>query len=242
MATSGEYLWSPDLAEMVDEAFERCRVDPATLDSRHISSARRSINFMLTQWAADDYQSHRIDRVEIPTVQGQQLYTLQDPLTAGPPPDNRLIDVLNVVMRRENTDTPVEPYSRQAWLELPNKDYIGRPSRIFVDKRQDSVLYYLWPVPENSTDVIVMDTLRRYQDVGGELATEPDIPYYMRDAFASGLAARLAEKFAPEQIIPRLLLMAEERYKEANGAQRERGDVYIVPTSNSRARKGRRRH
>jgi hypothetical protein len=29
MATSGTFIFNPDLAELVDEALERCRIDPA---------------------------------------------------------------------------------------------------------------------------------------------------------------------------------------------------------------------
>ena len=51
MTTSGTYLFNPDLAELVDEAMERARIDPAHITARHILSARRSMRFILSGWA-----------------------------------------------------------------------------------------------------------------------------------------------------------------------------------------------
>lgn len=231
MATSGTYLWSPDLAECIDDAFERCKVDPGTLDVSHVISARRSINFMLVEWAADDNQEFRVDRFTEDLVDGTQSYTL-DPDT-----DGRIIDVLSMVLRRDGVDTPMVPMSRQEWLDLPDKDVEGRPDRYFADKRQNAVTIYLWPVPENSTDDLIIDAMRRFEDAGSP-GNEPDIPYYMRAAFTAGLAARLGEKFAPEGIQNRLWARAIDTFKNANGAQRERADV-VFSVGNGRRRRRR---
>lgn len=225
---SGTYLWEPDLAEMVDEAFERCRVDPSTLDVSHVISARRSMNLMLSSWAAEDMQDFRIDRIEpFALTQGTQTYTV-DPGT-----DGRVIDINQVALRRDGSDTTIYPMSRQEWLDIPEKTTQGRPSRYFADKRQNSILITLWTVPENSTDVLVMDVMRKFQDVGYG-SDDPDIPYYMREAFAAGLAFHLGRKYAPEPILPRLKSDADDAFETANGAQRERGDFVIIPGSNSR--------
>lgn len=232
MPTSGTYLWSPDLADCIDEAFERCKVDPSTLDVSHIIAARRSISFMFVEWATQDFQGYRIDRINnFPLVQGTQEYDL-DPDT-----DGRFIDVTQVSLRRDGVDTTIYPMSRQEWLDIPDKTTQGRPNRYFADKRQNIVTITLWTVPENSTDTLTMDAVRKLQDADAA-ADEPDIPYYMREAFVSGLAVRLCEKFGPEPFIPRLQMNAEKQFKRANGSQRELGDLVIIPGSNSRRRKG----
>ena len=182
MAFSGTYLWDPELADSVDEAFERCRVDPGTLDVSHLISARRSMNFMLSHWAAEDMQDYRIDRLEnFALAQGTQTYVV-DPDT-----DGRIIDINQVSLRRDNTDTTIYPMSRQEWLDIPDKSTQGRPNRYFADKRTDQVTITLWTVPENSTDTLTMDVMRKHQDVGFA-NNNPDIPYYMREAFVAGLA------------------------------------------------------
>jgi hypothetical protein len=127
--------------------------------------------------------------------------------------------------------------SRQEWLDIPDKTTLGRPNRYFADKQQGQVEIFLWTVPENSTDVLIMDVMRKFQDVG--FASDvPDMTYYMREAFAAGLAYRLGRKFAPEPIMGRLKAESDDAFKTANGAQRERGDFVIIPASNFRRRSG----
>lgn len=235
MATSGTYLWSPELAECIDEAFERCRVDPSTVDVAHVISARRSINLMLVEWAAEDNQDFRIDRIT------QALTASDGSYTINPDANGRIIDINTVALRRDGADTVINPMSREEWLGIPVKTTEGRPALYFVDKRQGSIELHLWPVPENSTDVLIIDAMRKFQDAGGSL-NEGDIPYYMREAFCAGLAARLGKKFAPEQIIPRLQYDANETFRKANGAQKNQGDVFVTPGSGRgpRSRRGRR--
>lgn len=233
MPTSGTYLWSPALAECVDDAFERCKIDPATLNIGHITSARRSINFMLVDWAADDMQDFRMDLIsDFALVDGTPTYTI-DPDT-----DGRIIDINMVSLTRQGVDTTIYPMSRQEYFDIPDKLTEGKPSRYFADKQRELIDVTLWTVPENSTDVLQMYVMRKFTDAGEGGALEPDIPYYMREAFAAGLAGKLAIKFAPDQYISRLLEQAETSFTKANGAQRERGDFVIVPGSNHRRRTG----
>lgn len=233
MAYSGTYVWSPDLAECIDDAYERCGVDPSTLDVSHIQSARRSINFMLVDWATEERHDFRIERLDIPLTQGAQ------PGLIDPDTDGRIIDILQVALRRDGIDTGIYPMSRQEWLDIPDKGIEGRPSRYFADKERDGVYVSVWTLPENSTDELRMDVVRKFQDAGGS-AHEPDIPYYMREAFAAGLAARLALKFSPNRV-DMLEAYAGRALNRANASQRELGDVIIVPASNHRRRHGYRR-
>jgi hypothetical protein len=217
---------------MIDEAFERCKIDPSTLDIAHILSARRSINFMLSEWSTDDRHDFRVDRLSaFPLVQGTQQYTVD------PSVDGRVIDILSMSLRRAGSDTAMWPMSRQEWMDIPIKTTQGRPSRYFADKRQNSVIISLWPIPENSTDTLLMDVMRKFTDAG-TAGNNPDIPYYMREAFAAGLAAKLGEKYAPESFLPRLIGRAIETLKAADASQRVLGDVRIVPGSNYRGRRG----
>lgn len=233
MPTSGSYLWSPELADCVDDAFERAKVDPRSLDVQHIISARRSIDFMLVEWAADDFHTHRVERItDFPLVQGTEEYTLD------PDADGRIIDVIQVAIRRNGNDTQLYPMSRQELLDIPSKTTQGFPNRYFADKQRDNIVVTLWPVPENSTDTLQMNVVRKFQD-GGGAANEPDLPYYMREAFTAGLAYRLGHKYAPEQIIPRLGVEYDRQYKLAQGAQRNNnGDVAIVPMQGRRHGRG----
>jgi hypothetical protein len=234
MATSGTFIFNPDLAELVDEALERCRIDPAKITSRHILSARRSMRFMLADWATQDYHDFRIVNGNFTVTQSQAVYTGGTDFDIT---DNNLLDILNMSLRRNGIDTPVEFCSRSEYMDIPEKTTEGRPDRVFVDKQRDQIVLTFWPVPENSTDVIYYDAVRKFED-SDTAADNADIPYHMYDAFAYGLAFRLAEKFAPPELEAALYQKAQNAFRSAQNAVRERGDVRIVPSSGSRRRRG----
>lgn len=233
MATSGTYIFNPELAELVDEAFDRCRVDPAHLTMRHIQSARRSMRFMCADWATDDYHDFRIKQETFTVTQSQGSYVAGTDFDLT---DNNIIDVIDMALRRNGIDTPIVFWSRQDLLNIPEKTTEGRPDRCFVDKGRDGVTLTFWPVPENSTDVIVFNAVRKFDDYD-TASDNADIPYHMYDAFAAGLASRLAEKYAPPELEEKLFLKAAQAFRKGTNASRERGDVRIVPTS-GRRRKG----
>lgn len=234
MATSGTWIFNPDLAELVDEALERCRIDPAKATARHITSARRSMRFMCADWATEDYHDFRIVQESFTTVQSQGTYVAGTDFDIT---DINLIDVLDMTLTRSGIDTPVILWPRQDYLNIPDKSVEGRPDRCFIDKQRDGLVFQFWPVPENSTDIITFNAVRKFEDFD-TAADNADIPYYMYDAFAYGLAFRLAEKFAPPELEAALYTKSQNAFKKGSNAARERGDVRIVPTSGSRRRRG----
>lgn len=239
MATSGTYIFNPDLAEMVDEALERCRIDPAKITSRHILSARRSMRFMLADWATRDYHNFRIQRQSFALVQSQSVYIAGTDFDNEAPATNgqAILDILHVVLRRNGVDTPVVLMSRDELINIPDKDIEGRPDRVFIDKGRDGITLTFWTVPENSTDEIHYDAVLKFED-SDTAADNSDIPYYMYDAFAYGLSFRLAEKFSVPDLEAALYQKSENAFRSGSNAARERGDVRIVPSS-SRRRRGR---
>lgn len=228
MATSGTFLFNPDLAEIVDEAFERCRVDPAGLTIRHIRSARRSMDFMLVGWAAEGYHNFRSTETSLTLTDGTASYTDPDIATS-------IIDITTAVLRRDGVDTPIIAIGRDEYQSIPEKDTEGRPDRMWVDKGRDGITVTFWPVPENSTDAFRYTAIRKFED-HDTASDNPDIPYYMREAFVAGLAAKLAEKWAPPELEPGLIQKAAVAFRKGVNAQRERKDVRIIPGSGRRRR------
>lgn len=236
MATSGNYLFNPDLAEMVDEALERARIDPAKITARHILSARRSMRFMLAEWATKDYHNFRIQRQSFTLVQSQGEYVAGVDFDLGLT-GLAILDIINVVLRRDGVDTPVEFMPRSELINIPDKLTEGRADRVFIDKKTDGITMTFWTVPENSTDEIHFDAVLKFQD-SDTAADNAEIPWYMYDAFAYGLAFRMAEKYAPPELEQALYAKAENSFRFGSNAAREKGDVRIVPSSGSRRRRG----
>lgn len=218
MATSGTFAWAPDVAEITSEAFERCGVDPATLTGRHLTSARRSFNYMFVDWANDGIHLWAVDRETQTTTASDAFYSAP----AG------TIAILQMAIQRDGTDTPLFPMARDEYLAIPDKLAEGMPSRYYYDREGTIVTgaalgtsaFALWNVPDNSTDVLVYFRLRQLQDITTAQET-PDAPYRWQEAIASGLAARLSEKYAPERENG-LLLKAAAALKRAKQEDRER--------------------
>lgn len=219
MTTSGTYSFAPKNAEIIDEAFERVGVDPASLTARHLQSAMRSINLMFGDWTNDGAKQWQIDQQTLTLTEGD--YDITAPTGTA--------DVLMMVLRRSGTDTLMQPLSREDYLALPDKDIEGRPDRYFVDKQQSSVVIYLWQAPENSTDQIIYYRLRRQQDAG-KLVNTPDINPLWHEAMAAGLASRLWLKFGDTGDKQRYTILqteAKRTFENAKDADRDRAPTII---------------
>lgn len=210
MTTSGTNTFAPEIAELVDEAFERCGVDPATLTGRHLRSARMSVNLLLVEWATKGIHLWAVEQQSTTLTASDATYSTV----------TNLITILDMVVRRSGVDTPVFPIARDQYLAIPDKTSEGLPTQYWLDRDATQPVITLWNVPENSTDTLIYFYLRRLQDAGSASKT-PDIPYQWYEALTSGLAARLAVKYAPDRIGP-LRGDAAMQYKLADTEDRER--------------------
>lgn len=214
MTTSGTFGFNLSVAEVLDEAFEQCLVDPSSLGTRHIKSAMRSLNLLFADWENRGVKLWAVDEQTLTLTEGTGEFT--------PPTGTQLI--LNAVLRRDGADVPIYEISRQEYLDIPKKDTKGRPDR-FYHERTLSPVVRLWPVPENSTDQMIYFRLRELEDFAA-MADNPDAPKRWLTALCSGLAALLAAKFAVE-LEAKLIAKADAAFKAAKIEDRERGDTTI---------------
>lgn len=217
MATSGTFAFAPEVVDVLDEAFERCGVDPALIGERHLRSSRMSLNLLLIEWANRRVTLYAIDEQTQTLTDGDLDYTAA----------SGTIAILEGVIRRSGSDTPVARIGRAQYHAIPNKTQEGLPTNVYYDR--SSGIYRLWQGPENSTDVFRYYRLRRHQDVGTNLSQNADANYLWTDALCAGLAARLALKFAPARL-DALERQSEKAFILANGEDRERADVEMEPT------------
>lgn len=203
MASSGTYLFNPDLADIVDEAFERVGVDPAAVTARHIKSARRSMNLMLQHWATQGVHSWAVEKTSVTTTPGMTMFLM--------PPE--ALDILTASLSRDGVDVEMYPITRNEYQSIPDKSQTGRPDRYFVDRVVGANTVYIWTAVSNSTDVIEYWYFRQLQDAGRATNTL-DIPAYFYEAFCAGLAAKLAEKYSPARL-PEKAALARETLRAA---------------------------
>ncbi len=208
MATSGTYSTTFEIADLVEDAFERCGIDPALLTGRHARSARRSLDLMFAEWGNKGIRLWCVDEQTQGVTANDPTYTVASGTLA----------ILDMYVRRSGLDTEVYPMARDEYAFIPDKTVTGLPSRYWLDRATG--IYTLWQTPENSTDVIHYYRVRRIQDVGGQ-AYNADVPYLWTEALVAGLAPKLAEKYAPEKEAG-LLVKGMQAFSLARGEDRER--------------------
>lgn len=220
MALSGTKTFELDVAEYIEEAFERCGLEIRTgYDQR---TARRSLNLLLAEWANRGLNQWTIERVTIPVDQNSASYTL--PAT--------VIDFLTVVVRLPNNgnsngniELTVDRISRDYYLNIPNKESTGRPVQ-FVINRSITPVLYVWPTPDQPYDLIV-DRLVRMDDASAGVDTL-QVPFRFYPCLAAGLAYYIALKKAPDRI--QILKAAyEEEFDRAMSEDRDRASLTLTP-------------
>tara|TARA_B100001939_G_C16789626_1_gene550776 strand:+ start:84 stop:749 length:666 start_codon:yes stop_codon:yes gene_type:complete len=214
MATSNSTDFDLDVAEYIEEAYERCGLETRT--GYDLQTARRSLNIMLAEWANRGLNQWTIEQRTQALTADDSEYSL----------GTDVIDILSLVVRRSGTDFTMTRISRDAFLNLPNKTSTGRPSQYFLD-RQITPNLKLYPTPENSTDVIHYDALTRIQDADAQVNTM-EVPFRFIPCLTAGLAYYIAMKKAPDRI-QLLKTVYEEEFERAMAEDRDRSAFNVVP-------------
>ena len=218
MAVSSSVDFELDVAEYIEEAFERCGLDVRT--GYDLKSAKRSLNLMLAEWANRGLNQWTIQEGTQTVTENTLNYTL----------DSNIIDILDCSLRRTDgsttTDLSMRRLSRSEYLNIPVKSTTGRPSQFFLDKQNAAVLK-IWPAPENSTDVLVFNKIVRMDDADTALNTM-DMPFRFYPCFVAGLAYYISVKKAPEKS-GMLKQMYEEEFERASSTDEDRASFRIRP-------------
>ena len=214
MTLSSSTNFELDVAEYIEEAFERCGLEART--GYDLQTARRSLNIMLAEWANRGLNQWTIEQRTQSLTSGTSEYSLE----------TDIIDVLSVVVRRSGTDFSMSRVSRDTFLNIPTKSTTGRVTQYFLD-RQITPKFKLYPTPENSTDVLVYDALTRMQDADSQVNTL-ELPFRFFPCLTAGLAYYIAMKRAPDRI-QLLKTVYEEEFERAMAEDRDRSAFKVNP-------------
>ena len=216
MTTSGTRAFNIDIAEAIEEAYERIGAELRSgYDAR---TARRSLNLMFAEWANRGLNLWTVTEAVLPLVQGTAEYTL----------DADVVDLLDMALRRDGTDYELNRISRSNYLDFPDKTSQGRPSQFYFN-RQVAPTITLWQTPENSTDQLVYYYVRRIEDVS-TLANTTGIPFRFYPCMVAGLAYYLAIKKAPERV-QMMKSIYEEEFQRAAMEDVDKVSLVLRPSA-----------
>lgn len=224
MTTSGTTAFNLDLAEIVEEAFERCGSELRS--GYDLRTARRSLNLLFADWSNRGINLWTVAQGTIPLVQGTATYNL--------PTDT--VDLLEHVVRTgagtasTQTDLTITRISVSTYSTIPNKLTQARPIQVYVNRQAPTPTITVWPVPDrSSTYQFVYWYLRRIQDAG-DGANTMDIPFRFLPPLVSGLAYYLALKVpSGYERLQTLKAQYDQDWMMAAEEDREKAAVRFVP-------------
>ena len=118
MTTSNSTNFELDVAEYIEEAFERCGLELRT--GYDLQTAKRSLNIMLAEWANRGLNQWTIEQRTQALTANDSDYSL----------GTDVIDILSAVVRRSTTDFSMSRISRDTYLATPNKSTTGRQTKM----------------------------------------------------------------------------------------------------------------
>jgi hypothetical protein len=229
MTTSGTYTFNPSLGEITLYAYNLIGVRNTALLQEHMEAARMAANMLCSNWSNRGVNLWAVDLVTVPLVQGQASYDV----------DLNTVMILDAYMQIDNgggapIDRIIMPVSRTEYASYPNKEQEGFTTTFWFDRLIGTVTpnkptVTLWPVPDGSSaQYLKYYRVRQIQDAALQNGVQVEIPYLWMDAFAYGLAARLAVIWAPDKM-QLLKPLADEAYNIAAEQNIEQAQQYISP-------------
>ena len=219
MAVSGTYDFNLDIDEVIQEAMEMIGGEDTL--GHEPASARRSINLMLKDWQNRGILLWSTAVSSVTVAASTTAYDLA----------STTIDALEVVLNRDDTDIQLTRISPEEYLLIPNKTQTGRPMQYSIRRGRDNPVMSVWPIPENSTDVLKMEIFSELQDVNKSADQNADLPKRFLPPLTCGLSYYMSMKRPGVEAgrIQMLKVNYEEKLARAMEEDRERASMHIVP-------------
>jgi hypothetical protein len=221
MAMSGTYAFNPSLGEITLYAFGLCGLRSTQLLQEHMESARMAANLMLGRWSSQGVNLWAVDLQTIPLVQGTATYSVLANTIA-------MLDAYVVTSSSgATTNRLILPISRTEYASYSNPTQQGFPTTYWFD-RLLSPTVTLWPTPDGNETSFNFYRVRQLSDANFTNGQQVEMPSYFQEAFAFGLAERLAMIWAPERMAM-IKPLADEAYGIAAAQNVETANYYISP-------------
>ena len=219
MAVSGTYNFNLDIDEVIQEAMEMIGGEDTL--GHEPASARRSINLMLKDWQNRGILLWSTAVSSVTVAASTTAYDLA----------STTIDALEVVLNRDDTDIQLTRISPEEYLLIPNKTQTGRPMQYSIRRGRDNPVMSVWPIPENSTDVLKMEIFSELQDVNQSADQNADLPKRFLPPLTCGLSYYMSMKRPGVEAgrIQMLKVNYEEKLARAMEEDRERASIYLLP-------------
>lgn len=214
MATSGTSNFNPTFDTLLQDAVGMVGGGPILAEE--LTAAQRGIDYLLTQIQNKNILLHKIETTVVAVSTSS--------ITLG----NTIIDVHALQIRDDNdNETSMWRLGFENWASL-NKSQTGKPSQYWFDRRIDTGILNVWPVPSVEYELVITvqktaeDTVRAYNNV--------DVPRRFLPALLYGLAYWIGLRRmgrVPTDRLQMLKMEYEMELKAAMREDRERASTFI---------------
>jgi len=186
MALSDQATFALTVNDVIQEAYDRIGGDPIL--GYDVRSARRSLNIMFSDWANRGYNQWTVEEKDLTIVKSTISYDL--------PADT--IDIINANIK-ESTGLyyAMSRLGLNDYSAIQNKATESRPTQFYL-QRTSTPKIYLYPAPDDSTDVVNYWRIRRIMDVTAStvdgVEQNTDVPSRAIECMCSGLTFFLSQK------------------------------------------------
>lgn len=225
MATSGTQAFTMDIADIIEEAYER--VDSELRSGYDYRTARRSLDLLLLEWQNRGLNLWTVKNASETLVAGTQAYTLSG---------DRL-DIIEAVLRTDagdtsnQADTHMKRVSVSTFAKQTNKLQTGKPTQYWIERTPTAITVNVWPVPDSAkTYTFNYYYMERIEDTGKPASNTIDVPARHLPALTAGLALQLGLKIpSAAQKVPLLAAEYERQWELAADATREKASWFLRP-------------
>lgn len=229
MASSGTYAFAPSAGDLILSAFGMIQLRRWELTVQHLEDAYMQANLLMVDFSNRNPNRWAIETQSVTLQEGVPTYNLAD-RTVGV-----AIAYIEKTANGTTTSRVIGPFSAADYAAVPVKAQEAPPTAFFFSLLTPTPTVTLWPVPDaDATYTLKLQTFRQMQDVVLAGGVGVDTPYRFLDAFATGLAARLAvvypEKLKDPNKARDLQAAYESRFILAAQQDQERTPMYIRPT------------
>ena len=220
--TTGTYTFAAGAGDLVLLAFSRIGLRRSDLSTQHLVDAGMEANLLMVDVTNRSPNRWTLETQSQALTSPTAVYTLS----------NRTIGIglayISTTSGGVTTDRVLGPISATEYASIPNKGTLAPPTSYFFSLLTTPTIT-LWPAPDTGGPYTLnMLTFRQNQDVDLTNGQSVDCPYRFLDAFATGLAARLAEIYAPAKA-DRLYAQYEQRFTLAASLDAESTPIFITP-------------
>lgn len=197
MTSTATYAFDPATPNLIINAFAKCGLTPTQLTAEHIANAVFEANLLNVDMSNRNPNGFALETITQVISATTATYTLS----------SRIVSVAAVYVTNDSDSKcrTIGAISASQYAAITDKTTTasGGPTSYFYSKLKTPTIS-VWPLVA-STDTVVYTlnilAFRQGQDFLGDVMYSTDLPYRFLDAFSTGLAARVADIYAPDRAV-----------------------------------------